>query len=230
MTLPALSPLEARALGVLVEKQHTVPDAYPLTLNALVSGCNQKTSRDPVMAVTESEVLAALDRLKADSWIVETSGGRVMRYAHNVERVLRIPSQSAALLATLMLRGPQTPTELRANSDRLHRFADASAVEAFLRELADRQPDALAVELPRAPGARETRWMERLSDAARNASFHDAALGNAASRDRASATTDPATHEIATLRIELAGLRRDIARLRDEVAALSARLPAAPPS
>src|SRR5664279_3548534 len=143
MSLPALSLLETRVLGVLVEKQHTVPDTYPLTLNALAAGCNQKTSRDPVLNATDGDVQAAVDRLKGLSLIVESSGGRVMRYAHNVERVLGVPSQALALLATLMLRGPQTLGELRINSDRLHRFADVSAVDAFLRELADRKEGAL---------------------------------------------------------------------------------------
>ena len=94
-----LSLLETRVLGVLVEKQHTVPDTYPLTLLALTGGCNQKTSRDPVMNASETEVQAALDRLKTLSFVVESSGGRVMRYAHNVERVLAIPSQAVALIA-----------------------------------------------------------------------------------------------------------------------------------
>ena len=147
-----LSPLEARVLGVLIEKQRTVPDTYPLTLNGLTAGCNQKTSRDPIMNAGDADVQAAIDRLKDDAWILESSGGRVMRYAHNAERVLAIPAQSVALLAALLLRGPQTVGELRINCDRLHRFADISAVEAFLHELAARPAGALVVELARAPG------------------------------------------------------------------------------
>ena len=106
---------------------------------------------------------AALDRLRTLSFVVESSGGRVMRYAHNAERVLAVPSQAVALIAVLMLRGPQTVGELRINCDRLHRFADTSAVEGFLHELAARPAGALAVELPRQPGTRETRWMHLLS-------------------------------------------------------------------
>src|ERR1700704_1871834 len=94
--LPALSLLETRVLGVLVEKQHTVPDSYPLTLNALVSGCNQKTARDPVIEAGEAEVQAAIDHLKSLSLLMESSGGRVMRYAQNVGKVLGIPPQSVA--------------------------------------------------------------------------------------------------------------------------------------
>ena len=158
-----LSLLETRVLGTLVEKQHTVPDSYPLTLNALVTGCNQKTSRAPVMEVTEAEVQASLDSLKSRNLVIESSGGRVARYAHNVEAVLKIPSQSAAILTVLMLRGPQTPGELRINCDRLHRFADISALEAFLQELAARPAGPLVVQLARLPGARENRWAHLLS-------------------------------------------------------------------
>src|SRR5215218_1466369 len=110
-SLPQLSLLETRVIGVLVEKQHTVPDSYPLTLNALVSGCNQKTSRDPILEATEDEVQSAIDRLKALSLVVESSGGRVMRYAQNFGRVLAIPAQAVALLTIIMLRGPQTVGE-----------------------------------------------------------------------------------------------------------------------
>ena len=103
--ISVLSLLETRVLGVLVEKERTVPDSYPLTLNALVSGCNQKTSRDPIIAATESEVQAAVDSLKSMSLIIESSGGRVARYSHNFERVFQVPRQASALLAVLMLRG-----------------------------------------------------------------------------------------------------------------------------
>src|SRR4029077_6711814 len=118
------------------------------TLNALVSGCNQKSSRSPVMEVTEAEVQAALDSLRSANLVIESSGGRVARYSHNFERVLQIPSQAAALLTVLMLRGPQTAGELRINSERLHKFADISAVEAFLQELATRGSGPLVVQLP----------------------------------------------------------------------------------
>src|SRR5450432_1323508 len=133
-----LSLLEARVLGVLVEKAHTVPDSYPLSLNALTLGCNQKTARDPVLAASEGEVQAAADALKLLSLGFESSGSRVSRYEHNMGRALALPSQSVALLAVLILRGPQTTSELRANSERLHRFADISSVEGFLEELASR--------------------------------------------------------------------------------------------
>ena len=182
MSLPALSLLETRVLGVLVEKQHTVPDTYPLTLNALTSGCNQKTSRDPVLEATEAEVQAVVDRLKGLSLVVESSGGRVMRYAHNVGRVLGVPAQAVALLTVIMLRGPQTVGELRIHSERLHRFADISSVEAFLEELAHREAGPLVVELARQPGARETRWAHLLSGAP--APSHGGARGGERRRRR----------------------------------------------
>jgi uncharacterized protein YceH (UPF0502 family) len=204
MTLPVLSVLETRVVGVLVEKQRTVPDAYPLTLNALAAGCNQKTSRDPLLNATDAEVQATVDRLIGLSLVVESSGGRVMRYAHNTQRVLAVPSEAVALLATLMLRGPQTPGELRIHSERLHRFADTSSVEAYLNELASRADGALVVELARQPGARETRWMHTLS--------------GMPVADVVAVTAAPEGGVIAAS--EVAALRADVDRLRDEIAAL----------
>jgi uncharacterized protein YceH (UPF0502 family) len=198
-----LSLLETRVLGTLYEKQHTVPDSYPLTLNALVSGCNQKSSRAPVMEATEAEVQASLDSLKAANLVIETSGGRVSRYAHNIERVLQVPSQSAALLACLMLRGPQTTGELRINCERLHSFADISAVQGFLDELANRPAGALVVQLPRQPGSRESRWAQLLS--------------GAPSVEEKKSDADVAPDE-------LARLQANVARLEGEVAALKVLL------
>ncbi len=159
-TLPHLSLAETRVLGTLVEKQRTVPDTYPLSLNALAAGCNQKTSRQPVLDLGEAEILQALDGLKDTGLAVEVSGSRVVRFEHRLEKVLGIPTQASALLTVLMLRGPQTAGELRLNCERLHRFADISSVEAFLEELAGRE---LVVELPRLPGSRENRWSHLLS-------------------------------------------------------------------
>ena len=158
-----LDAAETRVLGVLIEKQRTVPDTYPLTLNSLVAGCNQKTSRHPVLELSDAQVQAALEGLRAHALVTESSGGRAMRYGHNADRVLKLPSQSVILLAVLMLRGPQTAGELRIASDRMHNFADISSVEAFLDELAERPAGALVVRLPRLPGARESRWMHLLA-------------------------------------------------------------------
>lgn len=211
MNAPTLLPLEARVLGVLIEKQRSVPDTYPLSLNTLVAGCNQKTSRAPIMSVTEAEVLQALDALNGHSLVIETSGGRVMRYAHNTERVLGLPAQSVALLATLILRGPQTAGELRLNTERLHRFADISAVEGFLNELTERTTGALVAELPRAPGMRETRWMQLLTGPA---------PASLPTTDRITTGNTSDTPGITELAAQLDALRDEVAALRTEVAAL----------
>ena len=135
---PQLSLLEARILGVLVEKELTVPDIYPLSSNALTAGCNQRNNRNPVLNASEVDVHAAIDRLKPLSLVIESSGSRVMRYSQNIGRALKVPSEAVALLAALWLRGPQTAAELRAATERLHRFADVSSVEGFLTQLAAR--------------------------------------------------------------------------------------------
>ena len=203
-----LSALEARVVGVLVEKERTVPDTYPLSLNALVAGCNQKTSRAPMMDASDADVRAALDELRALSLVVESSGGRVMRYAHNLPRVLGVPTESAALVATLMLRGAQTPGELRINVERLHRFADLGSLEAYLAELAARPAGALVVELARAPGARESRWMHLL-------------CGEPPAVERMMTTATAAEPR----NDRLAELEARIARLEARVAALDGREP-----
>ena len=214
MSLPALTLLETRVLGVLVEKQRTVPDTYPLTLNALVAGCTQKTSRDPVIEATEGQVQEAIDHLRTQSLVVETSGGRVMRYSQNVARVLALPTESVALLATLMLRGPQTPAEIRQNAERLHRFADVSSVEAYLGELSARRDGALVVELSRAPGARETRWMHLLSGEPAIDRVHASPVGEDGLRGADLATL---RREIDTVRTEVAQLRSLLGRVMDEL-------------
>lgn len=160
-----LSPAEARVLATLMEKARTVPDSYPLTLNSLQTGCNQKSSRDPVMNLSEAEISEAIDGLRELSLVVESSGSRVTRYEHNFQRGVGVPEQSAVLLGLLMLRGPQTAGELRINADRWYKFLDIASVEAFLEELQDRAEEKggpLVVKLPRAPGAREQRWAHLL--------------------------------------------------------------------
>lgn len=213
-SLPVLSLLETRVLGVLAEKQRTVPDSYPLTLNSLLSGCNQKSSRDPVIEASESEVQLALDSLKGLTLVVESSGGRASRYAHNIERVLHISAQSTALLAMLMLRGPQTAGELRINCERLHKFADISSVESFLVELAERAAGGLVVELPRQAGSRENRWMHLLSGAP--------VIEEGAAP--AAPAGDVTVGEIAALKAKVARLETEVSELRAMTARLYAEL------
>ncbi len=214
-----LTLLETRVLGALIEKEHTVPDSYPLSLNSLVAACNQKTSRDPVINAGEADVQAAVESLKELALITESSGAKVMRFGHNAERGLKLPSQSVALLAMLMLRGPQTAAELRINSDRLHKFADTGSVEVFLNELAGRAETAggpLTQLLPKAPGAREARearWVHLLSgapdvNAAADMSGGDALLG---------ADVDMLKAEVRRLHEKVAKLETTLAKVCSEL-------------
>ncbi len=160
-----LTPIEALVLGTLMEKARTVPDSYPLTLNSLLLGCNQKTSREPLMELGEAEVASALDNLISAALVRSVSGGRSARYEHNFQRGVGVFEQAAVLLGLLMLRGPQTAGELRLNTERWYKFADISSVEGFLEELQDRSVEkggALVVKLARAPGTREQRWAHLL--------------------------------------------------------------------
>jgi hypothetical protein len=215
--LPTLSLLETRVLGVLVEKQRTVPDTYPLTLNALVAGCNQKTSRDPVLSASDAEVQAAIDHLKTLSLVIESSGGRVMRYAHNVGRVLQVPAESVALLAMLMLRGAQTAGELRINCERLHKFSDVSSAEGFLNELAEWPAGRLVVELPRQPGARENRWAHLLAGTPAPETYATASFA-------AGSGADVTVGELAALKANVARLEGELASLKETVAKLCSEL------
>jgi hypothetical protein len=208
-----LTPLEARVLGVLVEKQATVPDTYPLSLNALVAGCNQKTARHPVIEATEAEVLTAVDGLKSLSLVFEVSGARVVRYEHNMGRAMGVPGQAVALLAVLMLRGPQTAAELRLNCERLHRFADISSVEGFLVELAAKDPPR-ALKLARAPGAREARWAHLLCGEVTEAPAAAAAGGEGG----------VAMGELAALKAEVSRQAAELERLKALVQRLAGEL------
>jgi uncharacterized protein len=211
-----LSLLEARILGVLVEKELTVPDIYPLSLNSLTAGCNQKNNRNPVLNASDEDVQAAVDRLKPLSLLIESSGSRVMRYSQNVGRVLKVPSEAVALLAALWLRGPQTAAELRAATERLHRFADVSSVEGFLTQLAERSLESggpLVRLLPRALGARESRWVDLLSPAAES-------VGMEPRREQESGGA-PASD----WRADLEQLRAEMQALRERVQQLENRGP-----
>lgn len=209
MAVRELSALEARVLAVLVEKASTVPDSYPMSLNSLTQGVNQKTARDPVMNASESDVASALDELKAMSLVNSVSGSRVARFEHNMKRVYGVPGQAEALLTVLMLRGPQTSAELRINCERIHRFADVSSVEGFLEELAGREP-ALAVKLPKAPGAREARWAHLLSG-------EPVVPASAMASSPATASSSERDEEIAALRAEVEQLKAAVARIQQDL-------------
>ncbi len=158
-----LGAVEQRILGALLEKEQATPDYYPLTVNALLAACNQKSNRDPVMALTETEVVDTLDRMRRDVLVWRTDGARSERWSQSVSRRLELDPWEKAILTLLLLRGPQTPGELRARSGRLRPFDDIGEVEAALRRMTVEERE-LVVELPRAPGKKETRWAHQLGE------------------------------------------------------------------
>jgi uncharacterized protein YceH (UPF0502 family) len=209
-----LTPIEARVLGTLMEKARTVPDSYPLSLNSLMLGCNQKSSRDPVMDLGEADVASALENLMALSLVRTNTSGRVARYEHNFQRGVGVPEQSAVLLGLLMLRGPQTAAELRLNTERWYKFADISSVEGFLEELQDRSVEKggpLVIKLARAPGAREQRWAHLLCGPVDEAQW--AQSGSARGADGSPGTLA----RIEQLEAEVAQLRATVQRLCSEL-------------
>lgn len=160
MRLPkTLDSVEARVLGALLEKEQATPEYYPLTLNALVAACNQKSNRDPVMELDSSDVLDALIRLHEDVLVWQKSGGRADRWRHGLDRRWELDGPTKAIMTLLLLRGAQTPGELRGRSERLHRFSTTAEVEDALQRLAE-EPEPLVVQLPRRPGQKESRWMQ----------------------------------------------------------------------
>lgn len=195
-----------------MEKARTVPDSYPLTLNSLLLGCNQKSSREPLMELSEAQLASALDQLLSAGLVRTSSGGRAARYEHNFQRGIGVFEQAAVLLGLLMLRGPQTAGELRLNSERWYKFADISSVEGFLEELQDRSAakgGPLVVKLARAPGSREQRWAHLLCgpvDANQS--------GAARSSEGPSGST---TERIDRLEAELAALRETVQKLCSEL-------------
>jgi len=155
-----LPPLELRVLGCLIEKQLSTPDVYPLSLNGLLNACNQSSNRDPVLALQEAEVQEAVEALVAEG-LAETWPGRAMKYAHLAKQRWYLSEQEAAILAELLLRGPQTPGELRTNTKRMYVFPDLAEVEAGLKALMEAEPP-LVLRLAKAPGAREARVAQLL--------------------------------------------------------------------
>jgi uncharacterized protein YceH (UPF0502 family) len=201
-----LDAVEARVLATLVEKELTTPQQYPLSLNAVVAGCNQTSNREPVTSFTDGDARAALDRLKANGlvrFVLPSHGRSVVRYRHVVGERLGLDRRRSALVAVLLLRGPQTAGELRTRTERMADFAALSEVEADLERLAaEEQP--LVARLERRPGQKEERWAELLSD------------HGEVERDPADAG-DGLREEVARLREEVAQLRSEVAELKDQV-------------
>lgn len=158
-----LSPVATRVLGCLVEKEMATPEYYPLTLNALVNACNQKSNREPVMSLSEDDALEGLEELRREQLSYKSSEGvRAVRYCHNVPGVLKLAEEEQAILTLLLLRGPQTLGELRTRSERLHAFADLETVESVLNDLQQRD-EPLVMQLARQPGRKEPRYAQLLS-------------------------------------------------------------------
>jgi uncharacterized protein YceH (UPF0502 family) len=153
----SLDAAEIRILGSLMEKQLSTPEYYPLTLNALVAACNQKSNREPVMELSDSDVQRALERLQDEKFAWRVMGGRAVRFDHNLDKVWHLKAGEKAIMTLLFLRGPQTPGELRGRSDRLHRFDTVAEVEDMLRDMTAHS-EPLVRELSRRPGQKETRW------------------------------------------------------------------------
>ena len=209
-----LDPAERRVLGSLLEKERLTPDAYPLSLQSLVAACAQTNNREPVLRLTPDEVQAALDRLLADVLVWHVDGARVRKWRHSVDRRWQADEAGKALLTVLLLRGPQTPGELRARGARLHEFRDLGEVTAALARLAE-GPEPLVRELPRQPGQKEARWTDLLSEPPEPASA-------AAPRAPVAAVAATATAD-GLVRIEerLAALERRLAAIERELGGAS---------
>jgi hypothetical protein len=214
-----LSPLEARVIGCLIEKQITTPDQYPLSLNALVNACNQKSNRDPVMEVDEPTIQATLDHLAKKHFVVERSGfgSRVPKYQHrfcNTEYgTLKLTPQELAIVCELLLRGPQTPGELRTRASRMAPFSEVGQVEAALESLRSRENGPFVVRLPREAGRRDSRWAHLFSGAVAVPASDEEPQAVAFSGVAAEipARLDRLEEQVQRLREELADLKRRLA-------------------
>jgi len=205
-----LTDIEVRVLGSLIEKDTTTPDYYPLSLNALVHACNQKNNRDPVMALAEDAVREALSGLQ-EKHLAGPAGGadsRVPKYEHRLQEVFNFDRREIAVLCALLLRGPQTPGELRSRTDRMHHFAALDEVQSTLQRLMERDPP-VAVLLPRQPGTKEARYDHLLADHPRAAMIED-------SPPLSSDHPTPLEHEVAELRREVNELKQQLAEFRKQ--------------
>jgi hypothetical protein len=221
MTLKTLTPVEARVLATLMEKARTVPDSYPLSLNALTLGCNQKTSREPLMDISDDDARDALQTLKSQSLVFEASTSRVPRFEHNFQRAAAVNEPQAVALGLLMLRGPQTAAELRLNGDRWYKFADGNAVEDVLLALQQRGDDggqAMVRKLPKMPGAREARWVHLLCGEP------DLSALQAAASVPTRGDGDGLVARLTALETTVASLRADNLQLRAHITSISEQL------
>jgi uncharacterized protein YceH (UPF0502 family) len=205
-----LDPVEARVLGALMEKQATTPEYYPLSLNALVNACNQKSNRDPVVDYDDHDVLSAVERLREKRYSLTVTGnGRVNKYEQRIAETLNLGRRESAVICVLLLRGPQTLGEIKDRCERLHSFADLSEAESVLEKLAELPAGALVKKLPRQPGQKEARYAHLLCGEPALESFSD---------------PTPATSRIGQLEAEIQQLRTDFEDLKRRFETLEAQL------
>ncbi len=212
MTAPALqlTPTEVRVLGALIEKDITTPDYYPLSLNALVNACNQKNNREPVMTLDEESVRQALGSLQ-EKRLAGPAGGadsRVTKYEHRLQEVFNFDRREIAVICVLLLRGPQTPGELRGRSERMYRFETLDDVQSTIQRLSDRQPPLVRV-LPRQPGTKESRYVHLFAED----TWPTEAIAPYSPEPRSASDST----RIAALETEVANLKQDIAELKNQL-------------
>jgi len=211
--IPLLDPVEVRVLGCMIEKENTTPEYYPLTLNALVNACNQKSNRDPVVSYDDETVQEALDRLRAKRLITVLTGGgnRVPKYGHRLPDHINLGRREIALLCELMLRGPQTVGELRDRAGRMHKFSDADEVESCIQGMAARE-QPLTTKLPRQPGMKEHRYAHLLCGADAIADMTAEPARNFGGSDRVTALES----EVVELKQRVAALEEDLRRFKGQ--------------
>ena len=216
----ALTAIEARVLGALIEKEITTPEYYPLSLNALTNACNQKSNRDPVLRVEESDVRKALNHLEYQSLVrsVSSTDSRVTKFEHRLQDAFNFYRPEVAIICELLLRGPQTPGELRTRASRMHAFEDLESVHSALSRLEKREPPLVTV-LPRQPGTKEARYAHLLGDAPPVAPAAQPHGASAHEDNAATASPHSSNERIEALVAEVADLRNQIADLQSQFVA-----------
>jgi uncharacterized protein YceH (UPF0502 family) len=214
-----LGPVELRTLGALIEKDLATPEYYPLSLNALTNACNQKSNRDPVVAFDDTTVRSALESLRDEGFavFVSESGSRVLKFRHRLSERLNLSLGELAVLSVLMLRGPQTSGELRSRTANLHTFTDLDALQHTLDKLACREPDPLAVQMPKPPGTKEPRWCHLFApmpETSEPLSLHATASPGAPAGPGLRDRVEELEAEVKTLREFSEALRHDLDELR----------------
>lgn len=205
----SLTPPEIRVLGALIEKENTVPETYPLSLNSLVAACNQKSSRYPVVEYDESDVLNAIDGLRHVGFAAEISGGaRVKKYAQRFTEKLNLGRRETAILCVLLLRGQQTPGEIKGRCERIYSFSDLEEVDLILRKLMEREEGVLAQKFAPAPGMKEARFGQTLGG------FQEQAVAEPVAAASSHTGSGPLADRVTSLEHEVDALRQEVASLR----------------